>query len=363
MNPYLEFDRLPVPPPAEESEVSSKWKEASEYIPSTATKQALELALALQQPLLITGEPGCGKTSAAYWAAWRLGLPYAKLFHVQVRSDSNASRLKYDFDVVSYFRESVIDAIQRPNGTESGGKIDGRNRNSPGYRRSFIDRGAIWRAFEASEKGRVVLLFDEIDKAPRDFPNDLLKELDAFEFEVPELEDRGQGVSVAPKETNESSGGQDAAIAESVPKTVVRATRGNLLCVITSNAERELPGAFLRRCLHHHLVLTRETMREAALARMQHWGLKLSKELLDLALDRYLQLAEMDLKHRPSFSEMLIWLQALGTGGADAENLRTPEPAKLKYLAALLKDPEDLARIRGTGSDDSNDGRSRGLTS
>src|SRR5262249_5394109 len=129
MRPFDCLEKAPEPA-ASPQDAPPKWKEAQYYRPDPELIGALQIAIAMRQPLLITGDPGCGKTSAPYWAAWRLGLQPADLFHVQVRSDSTAAKLKYEFDAVRYFRESQAAALR-------GSKFDED-------RRRFILAGPLW---------------------------------------------------------------------------------------------------------------------------------------------------------------------------------------------------------------------------
>ena len=299
------------------------WQDAGLYQPRPELELAIELAINLQRPLLITGEPGCGKTTAAYWAALRLGyVPPSTteardagasasnapdFFRFQVRSDVNAASAKYEFDAVKYFRDAQLAAIHA--------KAAGDRPAEPD-RMSCIRKGPLWRAFEA--QGPIVLLFDEIDKAPRDFPNDLLRELDRYEFEVPE-----------------------------VGTTVSRTHDGPWLCLLTSNQERELPRAFLRRCLHHHIELSKKDYEEILDARRARGELELDDELYKLALARFWMLREFEpaLRHKPSLGELLVWfkgLSRLGPGGLASSRQLHETP----YLEALLKVPEDVAQIR-----------------
>ncbi len=257
---------------------------------------AVDTALALGEPILVTGEPGTGKTQLAYYLAWVLNR--GKPFHFQVQSTSIARDLRYRFDDVAYFhaastRKEAID------------------------REAFLEPGVLWRALEAGREERrpQVVLIDEVDKAPRDFPNDLLRDLDQYEWTVPELDDREIGLK--PDE-------QDL-------KPVV---------VITSNLERELPGPFLRRCLYLHLPFSRAVVLEALAARSEELG-QPSREFLELVVQRFMDVREKAQRKRPSTSEAITWVRALRMAGLGVEDLQgvvddTP------YLELLIKSHEGL---------------------
>jgi MoxR-like ATPase len=171
---------------------------------------AINMALAVGAPLLLTGEPGTGKTQVAYYLGWYFGI---EVFDYPVKSTSTAEDMKYDFDAVAY-----LHAAQHP-----------ASAKKPLIREQFLQKKALWRAYEWEAPS--VLLIDEIDKAPRDFPNDLLQELDKHEFHHPFYE-----------------------------KLMIRPKSKPPIVVITSNAERRLPDPFLRRCIFHHIQLTQDLL-------------------------------------------------------------------------------------------------------
>lgn len=307
MRPFdcLQAAETPPPPPPD---APPKWREAPYYTAPQDLVLALQIAVALRQPLLLTGDPGCGKTSAAYWAAWKLGLSHRDFFHMQVRSDSTAGRLKYEFDAVRYFRESQAAALRQAPFDDD--------------KRRFIREGPLWLAFEAAQARSVVLLLDEIDKAPRDFPNDLLHEFDTLEFEVPDW------------------------LVDGRPKTISGdrgSGEGIDLIVLTSNGERQLPDAFLRRCIHHHLQFDDEWLGKVVHHRMAQGDLKLAPGLVEHAIKRFILLQSTPgLRHRPGLSELLVWLRVIAhVGEMTVEELSTLQPRNLPYLGAILKDPAD----------------------
>jgi MoxR-like ATPase len=254
---------------------------------------AINMALAVGAPLLLTGEPGTGKTQVAWYLGWYFGIP---VFSYQVRSTATADDMKYDFDAVAYLRNA-------------------QQKDAPGQpRQQFLRRKALWQAYECETPS--VLLIDEIDKAPRDFPNDLLLELANYRFQHPFL-----GEDITPK--------------SGVPPIVV----------ITSNIERRLPDAFLRRCIFHHIELTQELVRTAVEARGGDFP-HLDRETRDEALRRFWELRENDqIQKRPSTAEVLVWLAILSAQGVTAAELKRASLPKLPGLNALLKDKDDIDRL------------------
>jgi MoxR-like ATPase len=187
--------------------------DAKRFVPGEQLEIAINTALAVGAPLLITGEPGTGKTQAAYYTAYKLGIE--PVLHFQVKSDSSARDLLYHFDTVRYFHDANV-------------RKDGELPPKAAY----VERRALWEAI-ASPTPRV-LLVDEIDKAPRDFPNDLLHELDQMEFTIAETQE------------------------------TIRAPKAQRpLVFITSNSERRLPEPFLRRCVYHHIRFDDELVMRA----------------------------------------------------------------------------------------------------
>jgi MoxR-like ATPase len=258
------------------------------YVASDELKTAVNAAIRLERPLLIKGEPGTGKTLLAQEIADVIGAP---LIAWHIKSTTRAQQGLYEYDAVARLRDSQL-------GDARVSEI-----------RNYIRRGKLWEAFTAPE--RPVLLIDEIDKADIEFPNDLLLELDRMEFYV--------------YETGEA----------------VKAERRPIV-VITSNNEKELPDAFLRRCFFHYIRFPdAETMQRIVAA--HYPGIK--PRLLDDALRAFFAVRETPgVKKKPSTSELLDWLKLLLSDDVAAETLREQDPRKLipPLHGALLKNEQDV---------------------
>ena len=249
---------------------------------------AVEAAVTLERPLLVKGEPGTGKTLLAVEVAATLGAP---LIEWHIKSTTKAQQGLYEYDAVTRLRDSQL-------GDDRVNDI-----------RNYIKKGKLWEAFGSEE--RCVLLIDEIDKADIEFPNDLLQELDRMEFFVYEL-----------KET-----------IKAVHRPVV---------VITSNNEKELPDAFLRRCFFHYINFPdRETMEE--IIDVHHPGIK--RDLVKEALDIFFDVRKVPgLKKKPSTSELIDWLKLLMSDDIPEEILTNRDPSKAipPLYGALVKNEQDV---------------------
>jgi MoxR-like ATPase len=271
-------------------------RESGKYLASEELVDAVNIAIAVGQPLLVTGEPGCGKTRLAWSIADELGLGEPLVF--QTRSTSRAQDLLYRYDAVLRFHDIQVR-------TQT---ADGRfQADDPSH---YVEYQALGQAIRGTTC-RVVLI-DEIDKAPRDFPNDLLHELDRMSFSVPELKlDRPFTATVRP------------------------------IVVITSNSERQLPLPFLRRCVFHNVEFPdHERLRQIVQQRLGPLGL--DPGVVTEAVSRFLAIRQIPrLGKPPATSELLTWVQALATRGTTAKDLATAALRNLPLWQTLIKSQED----------------------
>ena len=268
--------------------MSKRFQGTSSYIASRDLEVAVNAAVALQRPLLVKGEPGTGKTVLAHEVAAALGMP---LIEWHIKSTTKAQQGLYEYDAVARLRDGQL-------GDERVHDIG-----------NYIVRGKLWEAFEAPEP--VVLLIDEIDKADIEFPNDLLLELDRMQFFVYET------------------------------RRTVNA-RHRPVVIITSNNEKELPDAFLRRCFFHYIRFPdRETMERIVHAHFPDIKQELARE----ALNVFFQVRGVDgLKKKPATSELLDWLKLLMIEDLPPEVLRSQDmkTAIPPLYGALLKNEQDV---------------------
>ena len=268
--------------------MSQKFEGTQNYIATEDLRIAVNAALTLERPLLIKGEPGTGKTVLAEEVSEALGM---KLITWHVKSTTKAQQGLYEYDAITRLRDSQL-------GDERVKDV-----------KNYINKGKLWEAFEQDE--RVVLLIDEIDKADIEFPNDLLQELDRMEFFVYET---GETIKAAKRP----------------------------LVIITSNNEKELPDAFLRRCFFHYISFPdAETMGQ--IVNVHYPDIK--DRLVKHALASFYEVRDVPgLKKKPSTSELLDWLKLLMNEDIDPETLREQDAGKLipPLHGALIKNEQDV---------------------
>ncbi|MBY6062933.1 AAA family ATPase [Pseudidiomarina sediminum] len=265
-----------------------QFSSTSSYIVADDLALAVNAAVTLEKPLLIKGEPGTGKTKLAEELAASLGVP---LLRWQIKSTTKAQQGLYEYDAVSRLRDSQL-------GSDKVHDIS-----------NYIKPGKLWQAFTAAE--RPVLLIDEIDKADIEFPNDLLHELDQMEFHVYET---GEQISAKQRP----------------------------IVIITSNNEKELPDAFLRRCFFHYINFPdADTL--SAIVRV-HFP-EIQKELLQTALEVFFDVRKLpNLKKKPSTSELIDWLKLLLVESISPQQLKESD-GLMPMFGALLKNEQDVQLV------------------
>jgi MoxR-like ATPase len=295
----------------------------SNYLPSPGLLNALEVAYMLKRPLLLTGEPGTGKTQFAFWAADQLaktdGFRPEPLVY-NTKTSSTARDLFYHYDAIAHFRathSSTEDFIQlRALGHAIAGAI---GRHDLTLSPAILEKSGI----PDQPRGSVVLI-DEIDKAPRDFPNDLLNEIENYEFEIPELNQK--------------------------VKLTAETQRQNIIIILTSNFEKNLPDAFLRRCIYYHIEFPdKQKLFEIIIRRLD-----VSEDDyhdIERRVDDFFRIQQIPhISKRPSTSEFIDWMRVLRNDNRlDKEFFLGPElivdQEMTKYLPILIKSKDDLHRL------------------
>ncbi|MBU0653734.1 MAG: MoxR family ATPase [Gammaproteobacteria bacterium] len=285
-------------------------RSAERFRPSPDLLNAINASIASRSPLLLTGEPGTGKTQVAWFLQRYFGI---RLFEYQVRSNSQSADLRYDFDAVAYLRDAYL--AQQAVGASPAGDSVMTDGEDPRSHPKYLKPGPLWQAYDLGED--CLLLIDEIDKAPRDFPNDLLQEIDQHRFAHPFH--------------------KDSFVERKGPPPII---------IITSNAERRLPDAFLRRCIVHHIELTDELLKSI----MQAWEMQfphLDQASKALALQRFQDIRKLNrLSKKPGAAELLLWLSVLSAQRVSSEALDSKVALKdLPALMCLIKDHADYVHL------------------
>jgi MoxR-like ATPase len=315
------------------------WSRSEPYIAPDLLKRAVNMAIYLRRPLLLEGEPGTGKTRLAYAVAYELGYP---LKEISVRSTSEARDLLYTFDAIHRLYDiqehSAEAALRAAAAANPGGPASPRVEasaagNSTSHAATdlskYVKLGELGKAIELAESDTPsVVLIDEVDKADIDFPNDLLLALDRLQFTIDETNER-----------------HDALYG------YTRAERRPFLpiVIITSNREKELPPAFLRRCLYYFIPFPKDS-KEVEPILEAHFGTKVTGIYAE-ALARFMELREMRWRKPPSTSELIDWVAMLERDAAGdpglVEALRQQKTPELPYLEALLKTQSDREALTG----------------
>lgn len=285
----------------------------------TDAVSAVNVALLLGQPLLLTGEPGTGKTQLGYYIAWELGIDRSRVFKFETKSNSTATSLFYAYDALKRFQH-----VQSNIRSESALPYITYNAlgkailfsNEPDEVARYLPEG-----LRHPGKSRSLVIIDEIDKAPRDFPNDILNELDQLYFRIPELDNE--------------------------PIRVDEALRP--IVILTSNSEKDLPDAFLRRCIFYNIPFPgRDDMQKIVESRLGVFAGG-SSEFLSDALDLFYLLrgTNTNLKKKPATAELLEWMMSLRADANGIANpLRADPAAAMRTLSALVKTVDDQKKAR-----------------
>ena len=311
--PFNKIVELPV------SKRSKLMFDPEKYIADSGLVDACNVALLMEQPLLLTGEPGTGKTQFAYSLAWEFGL--GKPLKFETKSTSEAENLFYIYDALRHFQDTHIHKKGEAN--EAPKTLDYITYNALGEailktKDESEVKHLLPSNFEHSGKKRSVVLIDEIDKAPRDFPNDVLNELEQIYFRIPQL--KNERIDADP---------------EFQP-----------IVIITSNSEKDLPDAFLRRCIYYDLSFPKKESLENIVAnRLDSYKLSGSRFLKD-ALDLFYKLREGDLRKNPATAEFLGWIISLREIYSEKENPLVEYEHIFKTLGNLVKTKEDQNKAK-----------------
>lgn len=314
---------LPLPPTGNRPEAFQPDKD---YLPDEGLVDAVNAALLLRQPLLLTGEPGTGKTQLAYHLSCKLGY---KVLKFDTKSDSKASDLFYTYHALRHFQVTQLKTPDKSNiSTQEFITYKALGlaillANEFDQIQAFLStqfeqyvKLLLGNDFDFGKPQRFIVLIDEIDKAPRDFPNDILNEVEKLYFHVPELDDLGNVRIEAPIEMQP-------------------------ILILTSNAEKSLPDAFLRRCIYYNIPFPKDRLRQIAEKRLATQIHAMNHFLSD-ALELFLELRKGSLRKKPATAELLNWLLVLREMFQGDENsLVQYQDKTLRTLSALVKTKDD----------------------
>ncbi len=268
------------------------------YIASQPLSDAVNVALALGQPLLLTGEPGTGKTQLANSIAYQLGL---RLYKFHTKSASTARDLFYRYDSLRHFHDAQL------------------KDKSEVQAKDYIELEALGKAIVNSPVERAVVLIDEIDKAPRDFPNDVLNEMEQMEFTIQET-----------------------------GKTFRASDECRPIVVITSNSEKNLPDAFLRRCVFYHIPFPNKSLLRKIVNSRLDLPIAFKERMLDAAIDHFHEIrTNKGLRKKPATAELLAWVHVLSELDIDMNSLELERERLSMSYSILAKSQDDLRKLRG----------------
>lgn len=297
----------------------------SKYLIDPGLESVLDMAVKLGMPLLVTGEPGTGKTRLAKYVANKFK---AKLKRFNTKTTSKAKDLLYRYNALTHFRDSQM----------QGNVQNGLSLNPMDY----VHFEALGEAIIHAHKERYVVLVDEIDKAPRDFPNDVLFEFEQLAFAVDEASERDIHAWLESQE--------NPPYREEQGFFSIRKDANQPILVLTSNSEKNLPDAFLRRCAYYHIPFPDRERLLAIVEANQPLEEALKKQMVEDAIDHFLQIRDLGLRKAPATAELLAWIHILREEGVDVkkglegDNRTIREKIENTY-SILAKNREDLERI------------------
>ncbi len=267
------------------------------YIASQPLSDAVNVALALGQPLLLTGEPGTGKTQLANSIAHQLGL---RLYKFHTKSASTARDLFYRYDSLRHFHDAQL---------KDKSSVEAKD---------YIELEALGKAIVNSPVERAVVLIDEIDKAPRDFPNDVLNEMEQMEFTITET-----------------------------GKTFQADDSNRPIVIITSNSEKNLPDAFLRRCVFYHIPFPTKSLLKQIVNSRLDLPASFKERMVDAAIDHFQEIrSNKGLRKKPATAELLAWIHVLSELDVDMNNLELERERLAMSYSILAKSQDDLRKLR-----------------